>query len=55
MEFIVKKLGTLKGFLQAIKGEIDSESSESVESDDVISDDEENQDGYTWIKSQFSC
>ena len=51
-----RKMKTLKGFLQAIRGELQSESSEEhdIETDDEISDDEDDP-RYTWVKSKYSC
>ena len=50
----MNKLTTLKGFLEAIKGENDSQSSSSVDSDDIISDNGKDED-FVWEKSNFSC
>ena len=51
-----KRLSTLKGFIQAIKGEQPSDSdSDTLDSEDHVTEDEEKENlNFTWVKSQFS-
>lgn len=54
-----RSLGNLSGFINAIKGEQDSDSREEflTDEDDVITDEEfyEADNKFKWVQSQASC
>ena len=51
------KMGTMDGFIAAINNEIEDDSDNTIQSDDLISDDEDADDhlDYKWVECKYSC